>query len=149
MIAYIDDHRDRYWVEPICAVLPIAPSTYYEHKAREADPERQPERVQRDRMLCGEIRRVWEENFQVYGARKVWRQLNRDGIPVARCTVERLMRVMGLRGVVRGRRCRTTIGDPTAERPLDRVKRQFTATPRISCGWRISPRWRLGQGLSM
>ena len=128
MIAYIDDHRDRYGVEPICAVLPIAPSTYYEHKAREADPQRLPLRLQRDRALSDEIRRVWEENFQVYGARKVWRQLNREGIEVARCTVERLMRVMGLRGVVRGRRCRTTIGDTTAERPLDRVKRQFTAT---------------------
>ncbi|WP_148307722.1 IS3 family transposase [endosymbiont of unidentified scaly snail isolate Monju] len=128
MIAYIDDHRDRYGVEPICAVLPIAPSTYYEHKAREADPQRLPRRLQRDRALSDEIRRIWEENFQVYGARKVWRQLNREGIEVARCTVERLMRVMGLRGVVRGRRCRTTIGDTTAERPLDRVKRQFTAT---------------------
>jgi len=128
MIAYIDDHRDRYGVEPICAVLPIAPSTYYEHKAREADPQRLPLRLQRDRALSDEIRRIWEENFQVYGARKVWRQLNREGIEVARCTVERLMRVMGLRGVVRGRRCRTTIGDTTAERPLDRVKRQFTAT---------------------
>ncbi len=128
MIAYIGDHRDRYGVEPICAVLPIAPSTYYEHKAREAAPERQPERVQRDRMLRGEIRRVWEENFRVYGARKVWRQLNREGIPVARCTVERLMRAMGLQGVVRGRRCRTTISDEAADRPLDWVKRQFTAT---------------------
>ncbi|WP_148307676.1 IS3 family transposase [endosymbiont of unidentified scaly snail isolate Monju] len=128
MIAYIDDHRDRYGVEPICAVLPIAPSTYYEHKAREADPQRLPRRLQRDRALSDEIRRIWEENFQVYGARKVWRQLNRESIEVARCTVERLMRVMGLRGVVRGRRCRTTIGDTTAERPLDRVKRQFTAT---------------------
>lgn len=100
MIAYIDDHRDRYGVEPICAVLPIAPSTYYEHKAREADPQRLPRRLQRDRALSDEIRRIWEENFQVYGARKVWRQLNREGIEVARCTVERLMRVMGLRGVV-------------------------------------------------
>ncbi|BAN70113.1 transposase orfB IS3/IS911 family [endosymbiont of unidentified scaly snail isolate Monju] len=109
-------------------MLPIAPSTYYEHKAREADPQRLPRRLQRDRALSDEIRRIWEENFQVYGARKVWRQLNREGIEVARCTVERLMRVMGLRGVVRGRRCRTTIGDTTAERPLDRVKRQFTAT---------------------
>ena len=128
MIAYIDDHRDRCGVEPICAVLPIAPSTYYEHKAREADPQRLPRRLQRDRALSDEVRRIWEENYQVYGARKVWRQLNRVGIEVARCTVERLMRVMGLRGVVRGRRCRTTIGDTTAERPLDRVKRQFTAT---------------------
>ncbi len=128
MIAYIDDHKDRYGVEPICAVLPIAPSTYYEHKAREADPERRPPRLQRDQALSEEVRRVWEENFQVYGARKVWRQLNREGFLVARCTVERLMRAQGLRGVVRGRRCRTTIGDEAADRPLDRVNRQFTAT---------------------
>ncbi len=107
MIAYIDDHKDRYGVEPIRAVLPIAPSIYYEHKAREADPERLPPRLQRDQALSGEVRRVWEENFEVYGARKVWRQLNREGFPVARCTVERLMRAQGLRGVVRGRRCRT------------------------------------------
>ena len=109
-------------------MLPIAPSTYYEHKARETDPQRLPLRLQRDRALSDEIRRIWEENFQVYDARKVWRQLNREGIEVARCTVKRLMRIMGLQGVVRGRRCRTTIGDTTAERPLDRVKRQFTAT---------------------
>ncbi|WJW76176.1 IS3 family transposase [Thiohalobacter sp. IOR34] len=128
MIAYIDDHKDRYGVEPICAVLPIAPSTYYEHKAREADPERLPPRVKRDQALSDEVRRVWEENFQVYGARKVWRQLNREGFAVARCTVERLMRSQGLRGVVRGRRCRTTVGDEAADRPLDRVNRQFTAT---------------------
>jgi len=128
MIAYIDDHKDCYGVEPICAVLPIAPSTYYERKAREIDPERVPQRVKRDQALSIEVRRVWEENFQVYGARKVWRQLNREGIPVARCTVERLMRAQGLRGVVRGRRCRTTIGDGAADRPLDLVKRQFIAT---------------------
>ncbi len=128
MIAYIDAHKERHGVEPICAVLPIAPSTYYEHKAREADPKRRPTRAKRDRRLSGEVRRVWEENFRVYGARKVWRQLNREGFEVARCTVERLMRVMGLQGVVRGRRCRTTIGDEASERPLDRVKRQFTAS---------------------
>ena len=128
MLAYIDDHKDRYGVEPICAVLPIAPSTYYERKAREIDPERVPQRVKRDQALSSEVRRIWEENFQVYGARKIWRQLNREGIPVARCTVERLMRAQGLRGVVRGRRCRTTIGDESADRPLDLVKRQFIAT---------------------
>lgn len=109
-------------------MLPIAPSTYYEHKAREADPERLPPRTQRDQALSDEVRRVWEENFQVYGARKVWRQLNREGFRVARCTVERLMRAEGLRGVVRGRRCRTTISDEAADRPMDLVKRQFTAT---------------------
>jgi len=128
MVAFVDAHRAEYGVEPICAELPIAPSTYYEHKARQADPGRLPPRVQRDAELCTSIQRVWDENFRVYGARKVWRQLRREGIAVARCTVERLMRRMGLYGVVRGRRCRTTIPAEIALRPLDRVQRQFTAT---------------------
>ena len=127
MVSFIDEHRDDYGVEPICAQLPIAPSTYYEHKAREADPERLPPRVQRDRELSDEIQRVWDENFQVYGARKVWRQLNREQFTVARCTVERLMRVLGLQGAVRGHSCRTTVSDDTAVRPADLVQRQFTA----------------------
>lgn len=92
MIDFIDDHRESYGAEPICRVLPIAPSTYYEHKARDAQPDRAPPRIQR----------VWDENFGVYGIRKVWRQLHREAIPTARCTVERLKRRMGLRGVVRG-----------------------------------------------
>ena len=104
MLAFIDAHRAEYGVEPICKQLPIAPSTYYEHKSRRADPSRLPPRVQRDAQLCGSIQRVWEENFRVYGARKVWRQLRREGVPVARCTVERLMRRAGLCGVVRGRK---------------------------------------------
>jgi len=124
-MAFLDAHRDEYGVEPICRELPIAPSTYYEHKAREADPERLPPRLQRDRQLSAEIRRVHEENFGVYGARKVWRQLGRENIIAARCAVERLMRAMGLAGVVRGRKCRTTIAEDGAERPLDRVNRQF------------------------
>jgi putative transposase len=128
MVSFIDAHRAEYGVESICAQLPIAPSRYYEHKAREAKPERQPPRVQRDRALSEQIQRVWDENFRVYGAEKVWRQLHREQIPVARCTVERLMRVLGLQGVVRGRSCRTTLSDDTAERPADRVNRQFTAT---------------------
>ena len=90
MVAFIDDHRAEYGVEPICAVLPIAPSTYYVHKAWEADPSLRSARAQRDEILCGEIGRVWEENFQVYGAKKAWKQLNREGIAVARCTVARL-----------------------------------------------------------
>ena len=89
MTAFIDDHRDAYGVEPICSVLPIAPSTYYEHKARQADPSRLPRRTRRDASLMVEIERVWNENRQVYGAGKVWRQLHREGLPVARCTVER------------------------------------------------------------
>jgi transposase InsO family protein len=128
MMAFIDAHRDEYGVESICAQLPIAPSTYYELKAREADPERLPPRRKRDRELSASIRRVYEENFAVYGARKVWRQLGRESIVVARCTVERLMRSLGLRGVVRGRKCRTTIPDESKARPLDHVNRQFQAS---------------------
>ena len=128
MVAFIDAHRAEYGVEPICAQLPIAPSTYYELKARQADADRRPARARRDEQLCLMIRRVWEENFRVYGARKVWRQLQREGLVVARCTVERLMRQLGLAGVVRGRRCRTTIPADLAERPADRVQRQFTAS---------------------
>jgi transposase InsO family protein len=127
MVAFIDDHREEYGVEPICAVLPIAPSTYYAHKAREADPDLRPARAQRDEELRPEIQRVWRENFRVYGARKVWRQLNREGHTVARCTVARLMSDMGLRGVVRGRRCKTTVPAEVADRPLDLVQRDFTA----------------------
>lgn len=128
MASFIDAHRAEYGVEPICAELPIAPSAYYEQKARQKDPSREPARVQRDRMLSEEIRRVRKENFEVYGARKVWLQLNREEIPVARCTVERLMRMMGLQGVVRGRSCRTTVSDGLVERPSDLVQRQFSAT---------------------
>jgi putative transposase len=127
MISFIDQHRSQYGVEPICAQLPIAPSTYYEHKARAAEPELLPPRVRRDAELSPEIRRVYDENFRVYGARKVWRQLGREQITVARCTVERLMRSLGLQGVVRGKKCRTTISKDQASYPADRVKRQFTA----------------------
>jgi putative transposase len=128
MLAFIDAHRDHYGVESICKHVPIAPSTYYEHKARHSDPTRLPKRVQRDAELRGTIRRVWQENFRAYGARKVWKQLHREHIPVARCTVERLMRQEGLRGVVRGRRTRTTIPDEALEKPLDRVQRRFVAS---------------------
>src|SRR5688572_15109933 len=128
MVSFIDAHRAEHGVEPICEELPIAPSTYYEHKARQADPARLPARLQRDRALVPQIQRVHEENFGVYGARKVWRQLHREAFVVARCTVERLMRSLGLSGVVRGRKCRTTIADEAAERPLDRVNRQFQAS---------------------
>jgi transposase InsO family protein len=127
MVAFIDAHRDEYGVEPICAQLPIAPSTYYEHKARAADPQRLPARAHRDSALKPEIRRVWGENFQVYGAKKVWRQLNREHIPVARCTVARLMGELGLRGAVRGKGYKTTQPDDAAARPADLVQRQFQA----------------------
>ena len=128
MVEFIDAYRGEYGVEPICAVLPIAPSTYYAAKAKEVHPSQRSARALRDATLRVEIERVWKENFSVYGAWKVWRQLDREGFAVARCTVERLMRQMGLRGVVRGRRCqRTTIVDPAATRPADRVQRNFTA----------------------
>jgi putative transposase len=127
MVAFIDAHRATYGVEPICAQLPIAPSLYYTHKAREKDPDHCPPRLRRDRELAKEIRRVYEENFQVYGARKVWRQLRREGFTVARCTVERLMRALGLEGVRRGKKHRTTVADKGAERPTDHVNRQFQA----------------------
>ena len=128
MVSFIDEHREVYGVEPICTMMPIAPSTYYEHRARRADPTRVPGRVWRDAALTPDIQRVWDENFQVYGARKVWKQLNREGIPVARCTVARLMRDLGLEGAVRGRKFKTTVADDTAPRPLDLVDRNFTAT---------------------
>ena len=128
MVAFIDAHREDYGVEPICAQLPIAPSTYYEAKARQADPSRVPARTQRDVGLRESITRVWDTNRRVYGVRKVWRQLTREGIVTARCTVARLMRAEGLRGVVRGARVRTTIPDPAAEAAHDLVDRNFTAT---------------------
>src|SRR5690242_9704328 len=134
MIAFIDDHRPVYGVEPICRVLPIAPSTYYEHAARRRNPARLPARARRDEVLRTEIRRVWEENFRVYGVRKVWRQLCREGIAVARCTTARLMRQMGLSGAVRGKTVKTTISNPTTPCPRDKVNRQFQA-PRPNALW--------------
>jgi putative transposase len=126
MVSFIDDHRGEYGVEPISKVLPIAPSTYYAHKAWEADPSLRSVRARRDEALRDEIRRVFRDNFEVYGVRKVWRQLNREGVTVARCTVERLMGEMGLQGAVRGRRFKTTtLADEEAARPLDLVDRDF------------------------
>ena len=129
MVGFIDRYRGEYGVEPICAVIPIAPSTYYQIKACQADPGRRSARAQRDAWLKDEIGRVWRANFEVYGAEKVWRQLSREGIAVARCTVERLMKVMGLKGAVRGRAFKATTrpGD-LADRPLDLVDRDFGAS---------------------
>jgi putative transposase len=127
MITFIDDHRETFGVEPICKVLPIAPSTYHDQAAKRADPEKLPARTKQDLVLKPEIVRVFAENFEVYGARKVWRQLNRERIPVARCTVERLMRDMGLQGAIRGKPVKTTISDKAAPCPLDHVNRQFHA----------------------
>ena len=127
MIAFIDDHREAYGVEPICRVLPIAPSTYRDHVARRRDPAKWSARAKRDAALKVEVRRVFEENFRVYGVRKVWRQLQREGFAVARCTVARLMRELGLQGAIRGKPARTTVSDKAAPCPLDHVNRQFHA----------------------
>jgi putative transposase len=127
MIAFIDDHRQAYGVEPICRVLPVAPSTYHDHAAKRRDPSLLSARAKQDEALKVEVRRVFDEHFRVYGVRKVWRQLLREGVPVARCTVERLMRRMGLKGVVRGKPIRTTTSDKAAPCPLDHVQRQFHA----------------------
>ena len=114
MIAFIDDHRGAYGVEPICKVLPIAPSTYHAHAAKRADASKLCTRAKRDAALRAEVQRVFTENFEVYGVRKVWRQLQREGVDTARCTVARLMRGMGLQGVIRGKPIRTTISDKAA-----------------------------------
>ena len=134
MIAFVDDHREVHGVEPICRVLPIAPSTYHAHLAQRADPTKVSARGRRDRVLTGQIRRVHEANFGVFGVRKVWQQLSREGIDVARCTVACLMRQMGLRGAVRGKETRTTIADKATPCPADRVNRQFRA-PRPNQLW--------------
>ena len=118
---------DRLRMRPICRVLPIAPSTYHAHAAQRADPGTLSPRAKRDEILKSEIRRVFEENFRVYGVRKLWRQLGREGILVARCTVARLMKAMGLQGAVRGKPVRTTVSDKAAPCPPDRVNRQFRA----------------------
>ncbi|WP_423373178.1 IS3 family transposase [Dyella nitratireducens] len=124
---FVDTHRNRFGVEPICKVLQIAPSGYRMHAARQRQPERRPARTQREEVLVPQIQRVWRANLQVYGADKVWRQLGREGIVAARCTVERLMRKHGLRGAMRGKVVRTTVSDRDAPRPLDKVNRQFRA----------------------
>ena len=127
MIAFIDDHREVYGVEPICKVLPIAPSTYHAQIAQRIDPSKRSARAQRDAELKIEVQRVFAENFGVYGARKVWRQLRREGFAIARCTVERLMASLGLQGAIRGKPVRTTISDKAVPCPLDHVNRQFHA----------------------
>lgn len=127
MIAFIDDHRGAYGVEPICRHLPIAPSTYWARAAARRDPSKRSARAKRDEALRSEIARVHAENFGVYGARKVWRQFRREGVEVARCTVQRLMRAMGLQGAVRGKAVKTTVPDPVQPCPQDKVNRVFDA----------------------
>jgi len=128
MVSFIDEHRGAYGVEPICEVLPIAPSTYYEHKVWEKCPWRRSLRVRQDELIRPEIRRVWKENQEVYGAKKVWKQLHREKSTIGWWRVRRLMKDMGIRGVVRGKKVFTTIPDDASERPLDLVDRNFTAT---------------------
>ena len=127
MIQFIEDHRDDHGVEPICRVLPIAPATFYDNKAKLADPSRLSDRAKRDEQLKPEIERVFEENLKVYGVRKVWHQMRREGFDIARCTVARLMKDIGIEGVIRGKKPRTTIPDKALPCPLDRVNRQFHA----------------------
>src|SRR3954469_13783902 len=129
MVAFIDDHRPQFGVEPICAVLPIAPSTYYRHRARQLDLTKRSARAVRDEVLKAIIQRIWHEHDQAYGSRKVWKQMGREGLRAARCRVRRLMRELGLVGVTRGRAWTTTTQpDAAANRPADLVHRQFTAT---------------------
>jgi len=127
MRAFIDQHREVFGVEPICKVLQIAPSGYWRHAAQDRNPALRCARRPRDEVLVTHIERIWHANMQVYGANKVWKQMKREGIYTARCTVERLMRCQGLRGVVRGKVVRTTISDAAVPCPLDRVNRKFTA----------------------
>ena len=134
MKMFIDEHRNQYGVEPICRVLPIAPSSCRAHAARRADPSLLSKRARRDAELRPEIRRVWRENFEVYGVRKVWRQLNREGVAVARGTVARLMTEMGMAGAVRGKPVKTTVSNTAAPCPEDRVNREFHA-PRPNALW--------------
>jgi putative transposase len=128
MIAFVDEHRRVAGVESICHALRVAPSTYYTSKAQLDDSQKRSKRQQRDTTLRDEIQRVWDQNFQVYGVRKVWHQLKREGFRVARCTIARLMRQIGLKGAVRGRTKRTTVSSDKDQKPLDLVQRAFHAT---------------------
>lgn len=125
MVQFINDHRGAHGVEPICEMLPIAPATYSEHLAKRADPARRSDRAKSDEALRPEIQRVFDANWQVYGVRKVWRQLRREGFDVARCTVARLMKSMGIQGIIRGKPQKTTVPDKKLPCPMDKVNRQF------------------------
>jgi len=125
MVGFIDAHRKAHEIEPICKALPVAPSTYHDQLAKWADPSGRSERARSDEALRPEIRRVFEENFRVYGVRKVWHQLDREGFDIARCTVARLMKDIGIHGIIRRKPHKTTIPDKKAPWPLDKVKRQF------------------------
>jgi hypothetical protein len=143
--AYIDRHREVYGIEPICKVLQVAQSAYRRHAARQRCPELRSTRARNDEVLMAEIKRVWQVNMRVYGARKVWRQLQREGIAAARCTVERLMKRQGLQGARRGKIMRTTMADATMPCPLDRVNRQFKPITQTSYGFQISHMYQRGR----
>jgi putative transposase len=129
MVAFIDQHRAISGVESICRVVPIAPSTYFRWKAAQADPRKRSTRAIHDEVLKAIIERIWREHDHAYGAHKVWKQMGREGLREARCRVRRLMRELGLRGVLRGRAWTTTThADTRAPQPADLVKRHFTAT---------------------
>jgi putative transposase len=143
MTRYIDTHRDRFGVEPICRALQVAPSTYYAAKRRLPSA-----RAVRDAQLAPKIQRVFDDNYQVYGVRKLWKQLCRDGELVGRDRVARLMRTLGIAGVVRGKLRRTTISDPAAVRAPDLVTASSPRPGPTSCGSRISPTWPAGRAWS-
>jgi putative transposase len=149
MITFIDDNRSTHGVEPICKVLPIAPSTYHKHVAQRRDPLRLSARAQRDMALKPEVARVFAENFAVYGVRKVWRQMQREGFGIARCTVERLMRDMGLAGVIRGKPVRTTFSDKAAPCRWITSTGSFMHQHPTSCGCQILPMSQPGPDLFM
>lgn len=150
MVRFIDDYRTVYGVGPICNVLPIAPSTYYAIKAKQADSSKRSARAQRDAERCEAIEQLWDDSHQVYGARKVWCQLRRDGWNLARCAVERLMRELGLQGVVRGHKPRTTHSDPTQDSPRPIMSSETLPRMRQTrFGWRILPTVRLDKALSI
>lgn len=125
MVSFIDAHRGEHGVEPIYKLLPIAPSTYHAHVAKRVDPARLSDRARRDQALRLEVRRIFEENWRVYGVRKVWRQLRWEGFDLARCTVSRLIKAMGIQGAIRGKPHRTTFADKKTPCPLDKVRRLF------------------------
>jgi putative transposase len=127
MIRFIEDHRADHGVEPICHMLPIAPATFYDHLAKRADPSLLSDRAVRDAELKPEIEWAFEDNLSVYGVRKVWHEMRREGFEITRCTVARLMKDIGIEGVIRGKKPKTTIPDKALPCPLDRVNRQFDA----------------------
>ena len=125
-MSFIDSHREELSIEPICHELAVAPSSYHEHAARLADPQLRSARARRDDEIREQIKRVHDDSSGLYGTRKVWHQMRREGVKVAKCTVERLMRIMGVAGVRRGKTTTTTVSNPKAPCPLDKVNRELT-----------------------